>query len=132
MLKARNGGFAADEEPKEGSLGYNGTKNDNWARDMDTGKSALIEYKKGKKGKKGKKEEVQNSEATLFNNIREAYNYADKGPRRNGSDGKSVKVCRSSFEGQRKRSKQLTCEGKYALEFLGLYFSLCFPSFKLG
>ncbi|KNA21380.1 hypothetical protein SOVF_043680 isoform B [Spinacia oleracea] len=114
VLKARNGGFAADEEPKEGSLGYNGTKNDNWARDMDTGKSALIEYKKGKKGKKGKKEEVQNSEATLFDNIREAYNYADKGPRRNGSDGKSVKVCRSSFEGQRKRSKQLTCEDELA------------------
>ncbi|XP_021742508.1 protein ALWAYS EARLY 2-like isoform X2 [Chenopodium quinoa] len=114
VLKVRTGGFAADRDFKECSLGYNEAKTENWARDrVDIGKSALAEYKKGKKGKKGKKEEVQHSETTLFDNIREAYKYADKGPRRIGSDGKSADICRSTSEGQ-SRGKKLTFEDELA------------------
>lgn len=111
----RNGGFAADEEIKENRLVCNEVKVGNRAKDtVDIGKSALVEHNKGKKGKKVKKEEVQHSEATLFDNIREAYKYADKGPRSNGSDGKGAKICRSTSEGRRKRSKKLTFEDELA------------------
>ncbi|XP_010674728.2 protein ALWAYS EARLY 2 isoform X2 [Beta vulgaris subsp. vulgaris] len=112
VLKTRTGGFGGDEESKEGSLGHNEDKIGNLARDSaDSGRYALADYKKGKKGKKA---EVHHSEATLFDDIREAYKYADKGPRRNGSDGKGAKICKSTSEGERKRSKKLTFEDELA------------------
>uniref|UniRef100_A0A803KP52 SANT domain-containing protein n=1 Tax=Chenopodium quinoa TaxID=63459 RepID=A0A803KP52_CHEQI len=88
VLKVRNGGFAADRDFKECSLGYNEAKTENWARD-------------------------RHSEAMLFDNIREAYKYADEGPRRIGSDGKSADICRSTSEGQSK-GKKLTFEDELA------------------
>lgn len=128
MLKTRTGGFGGDEESKEGSLGHNEDKIGNLARDSaDSGRYALADYKKGKKGKKA---EVHHSEATLFDDIREAYKYADKGPRRNGSDGKGAKICKSTSEGERKRSKKLTFEGRYTLLYRGLCLS--FSSFWFG
>lgn len=114
MRKAKNGGFAVGLESKEGSLERNEANNGNLA--WDSGRSALADYKKGKKGKK---EDVQHSEATLFDDIREAYKYAEKGSRSNGFDGKGAKICTSTSEDQRKKRKKITSEGRYALVHLG-------------
>ncbi|KAL2942037.1 Protein ALWAYS EARLY 2 [Bienertia sinuspersici] len=109
VRKTKVGGFVVGEEYKERSLGFNEARNGNLGWDsVDLGKSALAEYKKGKK------EEVHHSEAKLFDHIREAYKYAERGSRSSGYDGKCAKICQSTSEGQRKKRKKLTSEDELA------------------